>query len=94
MRYVLLNAVFLMVTAIIAVRNRTIFAGRGAYILAIVIGLLALTALFDNVIIALNIVRYHAQWLTGVYVYRAPIEDFAYTLAGIILIPVLWERLK
>lgn len=94
MRYLLLNAVFLLVIAVVGTRNRAIFVGRGAYILIVVIGLLALTAVFDNVIVALNIVSYHAQWITGIYVYRAPIEDFAYTLAGIILIPVLWERLK
>lgn len=93
MRYLLLNAGFLLVVVVVALRNRTMFAGHKSYVI-IAVGLLTLTAVFDNVIIALNIVSYHAQWLTRIYVYRAPIEDFAYTLVGVMLIPVLWERFK
>ena len=53
----------------------------------------ALTAVFDNAIIGAGIVAYDESTLTGVMVGLAPIEDFFYTLAGAILIPVVWELL-
>jgi len=38
-------------------------------------------------------VAYDESTLSGVMVGLAPVEDFAYTLAGAILIPMVWEAL-
>jgi small toxic polypeptide LdrA/B/C/D len=57
----------------------------------VVVGVL--TAIFDNAIIGAGLVAYDESTLSGVMVGLAPIEDFAYTLAGAILIPMVWEAL-
>jgi lycopene cyclase domain-containing protein len=64
---------------------------RGMLGAFVVVG--ALTAVFDNAIIGAGIVAYDESTLTGIMVGLAPIEDFFYTLAGAILIPVVWEIL-
>jgi lycopene cyclase domain-containing protein len=52
-----------------------------------------LTAIFDNAIIGAGLVAYDESTLSGVMVGVAPVEDFAYTLAGAIVIPMMWEAL-
>lgn len=53
--------------------------------------LLALTAVFDSLIIFYDIVAYDTAKLLGVYIWKAPIEDFAYTIAVAVIVPYLWE---
>ena len=53
--------------------------------------LLFLTAIFDNVIIGFDIVRYSSDKILGLYVGMAPIEDFMYPLLAVIIIPALWR---
>jgi len=55
--------------------------------------LLLLTALFDNIIIGLNIVAYNPGKILNLYVGSAPIEDFFYALMAAILIPTIWNKL-
>jgi len=57
----------------------------------VVVGLL--TAVFDNAIIGAGLVAYDESTLSGWMVGLAPVEDFAYTVAGAILIPMVWEAL-
>lgn len=52
--------------------------------------LLALTAIFDNVIVGLGIVGYDEAKISGVLVGVAPLEDFAYTVAAVFALPALW----
>lgn len=56
--------------------------------------LIALTAIFDNVIIGTGIVAYDESLISGIKIGVAPIEDFAYTLLAIILVPSLFNALK
>lgn len=94
MTYVLLNlAVMVIVVGAIvllsdwqALRAKPIF-----YTLGITI---VLTAIFDSLIIALGLVTYDSAKILGVYIGKAPIEDFAYTIVMVVLIPVLWKRFK
>ena len=55
--------------------------------------LLVLTAIFDNVIVGLDIVGYSTHKILGVYICVAPIEDFMYAVLAAIVIPVVWNRL-
>lgn len=55
--------------------------------------LIALTAIFDNVIVALDIVAYDETKILGIRVPFAPIEDFSYTLGAVMLVPTLWTLL-
>lgn len=52
--------------------------------------LFLLTAVFDNLMIAAGIMTYTDQNISGVQVGLAPLEDFAYPLAGVLLLPGLW----
>ena len=58
--------------------------------LAAGLALFALTAVFDNVMIATGLMVYEPVHLTGILLGSAPLEDFAYPLAGLLLLPGLW----
>lgn len=62
-------------------------------ILAAVV-LLVLTAVFDNVMIAVGLFSYAEDVISGVRIGLAPIEDFAYPVAGALLLPSLWVLLE
>ena len=51
----------------------------------------AMTAIFDNLIIGTKIVEYDQSKISGIVIGLAPIEDFAYTLAAVVLVPALWR---
>jgi len=54
------------------------------------LALIALTAVFDNVIVGLGLVAYDDALISGIRVGSAPIEDFSYTLGAVMLVPALW----
>jgi len=95
MTYTLLNVVFLLVVALVAIA--AVVARRAprwrAVGLAAVL-LLALTAIFDNLIIGTGLVAYDDSLISGVRIGLAPIEDFAYTVAALVLLPSVWELLR
>lgn len=53
--------------------------------------LLALTAVFDSIIIWAGIVAYDPTKILGIYVGRAPVEDFFYAVLAVIVVPLLWH---
>ncbi|WP_062204907.1 lycopene cyclase domain-containing protein [Demequina salsinemoris] len=53
--------------------------------------LLALTVIFDNVIVGAGIVGYDDAQILGIRLAVAPIEDLAYALAAALLVPTLWR---
>lgn len=55
--------------------------------------LVALTAIFDNIIVGVGLVDYYPEKISGLRVPYAPIEDFSYTLGAVMLIPALWHLL-
>ncbi len=54
---------------------------------------LLMTLVFDNLIILAGIVGYDEKLISGIKLGIAPIEDFSYTLVGLVLIPLTWELL-
>ena len=66
--------------------------GRGAAWFAFAMTL-TLTAVFDNVIIGSGLVDYHPELHLGLRLGLAPIEDFAYTVAALALLPALWAAI-
>ena len=94
MTYWALNAIFLGVVALVAVAAvltrrapRWLNVGLTAGVL------LVMTAVFDNVMIGIGLVGYNADLISGVFVGIAPLEDFAYAVAAVILLPALWTLL-
>ncbi|RJN31562.1 lycopene cyclase domain-containing protein [Nesterenkonia natronophila] len=100
MTYVVLSAGFLAVAALIAggalvIHRRTggpaDFSWQAVAIATAV--LLLLTAVFDNVIIGVGLVDYSEEHISGVRLGVAPIEDFSYSIAAVLLLPALWVLL-
>ncbi|MFM1993912.1 MAG: hypothetical protein RL537_601 [Actinomycetota bacterium] len=56
--------------------------------------MLMMTAIFDNVIIGLGIVDYDYEKTLGIRLLLAPVEDFAYTLVALVLVPSLFNWLR
>lgn len=54
--------------------------------------LLSLTAIFDSLIIYAKIVGYNPDVILGIRIGLAPVEDFFYTVASVLLVSILWEK--
>ncbi|MGO4385737.1 lycopene cyclase domain-containing protein [Specibacter sp. RAF43] len=65
-----------------------------AAVVGTLVVLVALTAIFDNVMIGSGLFDYAGHTLAGVRVGLAPLEDFAYPLAASLLLPGLWLLLS
>ena len=53
----------------------------------------ALTTVFDTLMIAADLYVFDPDRILGVYVWGAPVEDFAYALAAVMVMPALWTWL-
>ena len=103
MTYWGLNAVFLGVVAVVAlvavlVLRRVVTTASARRLLAGAVGvslavLLVMTAVFDNVMIGVGLVGYEPSLISGAFVGIAPLEDFAYAVAAVVLLPSLWVLL-
>lgn len=67
-------------------------AGRRALVPALIglVVLVALTAVFDPVIVGTGIVAYDESRILGVRLGVAPIEDFSYCIVAALALPALW----
>jgi small toxic polypeptide LdrA/B/C/D len=70
--------------------NRAFWVPRG---IAFAV-LMVFSAVFDNVIILLGLVAYDTSKLSGIFIGVAPIEDFFYTLAAVVLLPSVWQLMS
>ena len=97
MTYLALNAVFLLAVAAVVIvavlrsRRRPATGIRWPALAIAAAALLLLTAVFDNVMIAIGLVGYDDARITGLRIGVAPIEDFAYAIAAVLLLPALWH---
>lgn len=100
MTYIVLSLGFLSVAVLVglwalAVQRRSgedaDFSWRA--VAAATVVLLILTAVFDNVIIGVGLVDYSEEQISGLRLGVAPIEDFSYSIAAVILLPALWVLL-
>ena len=89
MTYLLLTVTVMALVAIYAFLMRHWMVAKPLVGTAAV--MLILTAIFDNVIIATGIVAYDREKISGIMVGVAPIEDFAYTVLAIVLVPSLFN---
>lgn len=87
--YLILNLLF-MAIVIIALR---ITPRKPPVTWLIMFGvLIMLTAVFDSLIITAGIVGYDIDKILGIYIGKAPIEDFFYAIMAAIVIPILWKK--
>lgn len=97
MTFLLLCAVFIAIAAIVFVAGvlraavsapelRRMLVAMGIATLC----LFVLTAVFDNLMIAAGFFDYGREYLSGIRIGAAPIEDFGYPLAAVFLLPGIW----
>jgi lycopene cyclase domain-containing protein len=90
MNYLTLNLIFLALSLsflLLVPKNRW-----PAYLVGI-LPMLLITAVFDNLIVGAGIVAYDPAKISGVMVGWVPIEDFAYTIAAVLIVPSVWSAL-
>lgn len=104
MSYLALDAVFLVVCCAVTAgvaraarrrggrRDNTRVSWPAVAIAGVV--LLALTAVFDNVMIAVGLFSYDPASLSGAHLGHVPVEDFAYPVAAALMLPALWVLLR
>jgi lycopene cyclase domain-containing protein len=90
MRYLLLNLIVLLVIAVVFRSKLRQGISRASLYTLLVI--LLLTALFDSLIIMAGVVSYNLPNILGIYIFKAPVEDFFYTVVSVLLVVVLWEH--
>ena len=94
MTYWALNAIFLAITAAVAIVALIRRPRRSWLAILITLGILLLfTAVFDNVMIGVGLVGYDRALISGAFIGVAPLEDFAYAIAAAVLLPSLWMLL-
>ena len=87
--YLALNTAFILLVMIASRRLLRRPTKRWWGMLA---ALLVMTAVFDSLIVGFGIVAYDSTKILGVYIGRAPIEDFFYAILAAIIVPTLWKR--
>ena len=94
MTYWGLNAIFLAVVAAVAIAAVVSRRGPRWASVGLVLGVvLLMTAVFDNVMIGVGLVGYDEAKISGAFIGIAPLEDFAYAIAAVVLLPSLWTLL-
>lgn len=91
MTNVVLNAIVLavvLVAALPALRHV-----RRAPLVWTAVHLCVLTLVFDSVMISARLYEFDPANILGVYLWRAPLEDFFYALVAGVAMPALWVAL-
>lgn len=91
MTYVVLSVAVLALLAVACLPVLRTLPRRPLALTALV--LITLTVIFDNLIVHLGIVGYDPDLISGVLMPIAPVEDLAYTVGAVMLVPTLWELL-
>jgi len=91
MMYALIVLPFIALTAVVALATarQPGFRRRMAASAVTAIVLMALTAVFDSLMIAAGLFTYPEELISGVRIGLAPIEDFAYPLCAAFLVPAV-----
>lgn len=92
MAYVILNVAVLLAIVLVLWRMGVLVLSKAVWLTMVIV--LLLTAVFDSLIIWAEIVAYAPETLLGIYIGRAPIEDFFYTIAVVLLMPALWQKIR
>ncbi len=89
MTYPLLTAIVLGIFAIYTLLMKRWINWKVLFPAAIF--MLLMTLVFDNLIIGSGIVDYDYSKTSEIRLFLAPIEDFAYTLVALVLVPSLFN---
>ena len=78
-----------VVCVIVAHRRGTLPRSFATAVIATVLALCVLTVVFDSLMVMADLFRFDESQLTGVRVWRAPLEDLAWPLAAGLALPAL-----
>ena len=90
MNYLALNLIFLAISffaLFLVPKNRW-----PAYLVGM-LPMILISAVFDNLIVSAGIVGYDPSKISGIMVGAAPVEDFAYTIAAVLIVPSVWSAM-
>ena len=89
--YTLLNTIIIIfiIVFVIIIGHHKIPVKKS---LAVLFVLFIMTSFFDSVIVKEHIYSYNLFKILGLYIGYAPIEDFGYPIAAVILVPYLWKK--
>jgi len=90
--YLILDAIVLATILAVMLRSPVKLSLKRVGLLLAV--LLVLTAIFDSLMIAAGLFAYSSEKILGLSIGKAPLEDFAYTIAASIFVPYVWIRSK
>ena len=95
MTYALIVLPFVAVTAVVVLASarRPGFGRRTAASAIAAVILVALTAIFDNLMIAAGLFTYPPEHLSGLRIGLAPLEDFSYAVCAAFLVPAVYTLL-
>lgn len=89
MNYLALNAVFMLMAFVIL--NVVIRKSPWKIISWTLLIMVLVTLIFDNLIVALGVVDYDTDKISGVFLGLVPIEDFAYTVVSVLAVSSIWH---
>ena len=92
MTNIVLNVIVLVVLT--AVSWRVLRRLRPGPVVGGALVLCLLTMVFDTLMIAADLYVFDPDKILGVYLWGAPLEDFAYAIAAALAMPVLWTVLE
>ena len=95
MTYALIVLPFVATTVavVLATARRPGFGARTAASGITALVLIALTAVFDNLMIAAGLFSYPPEHLSGLSIGLAPVEDFSYAVCAAFLVPAVYALL-
>ncbi|MBD8000192.1 MULTISPECIES: lycopene cyclase domain-containing protein [Oerskovia] len=88
MTNIVLNLVVIALVAVVTVW--TLRRHRAGPLLWTAAVMVVLTLVFDTIMIAVGLYTYAPDKILGIYLAGAPLEDFAYPLAAVLLLPAVW----
>jgi len=86
--YLIINLIFLACVAVLFGQH---LQKPSKALWSTLIILLILTAVFDSIIVGLDIVNYDQSKILGIVIGKAPIEDFFYAVLAVGMVPALWN---
>jgi small toxic polypeptide LdrA/B/C/D len=97
MTYALLAVPFLAAGLVLAVlATQRMPHARRWWAATLLVGavLVVLTGVFDSLMVAADLFRYHDAALLGPRVLLTPVEDFAWPVFAVLAVPALWELVR
>lgn len=90
--YIILNVIFILFVCSALYAKKSLHWNK--YMALTLAILLLTTAIFDSIMIGIQLFGYNAQHILGIKIGNAPIEDFMYAVLAVVMIPNIWHLLE